>query len=186
MNHVKKINILIITAHPSSQGYTHKAAAAYKEGAEKAGHTIKVLDLYKTEHGQDYLNFENDKQWPDDPARSKLQEMLAWADEWVFIFPIWWGDCPAIMKNFLDMNMTSGFAFRRGKGLLKGKTARVFCTHDGPKIFYILTQSPKFDWKIVRMRYSGIKLKSFTLIGKKDRTQERTLNRIRRMGEKTR
>ena len=34
------------------------------------------------------------------------------ADEIVFCFPVWWGDAPAILKNWLDYNFTSGFAFK--------------------------------------------------------------------------
>jgi len=185
MENVKKLNILIITAHPSSMGYTHKTADAYKKGAESAGHTVMVLDLYKTALKQEPLNFEDKIKWPDDANRTKIQELMTWADEWVFVFPIWWGDCPAIMKNFMDMNFTSGFAFKKGKGLLKGKTGRVFATHDGPKIFYILTQSPRFDWKFVRMGYIGMKLKSFTLLSRRDRANEKTLQKIQRMGTKT-
>lgn len=54
------------------------------------------------------------------------------ADELVFVFPIWWGDAPAILKNFIDCNFHSGFAFRyengRPIGLLKGKSARIIAT----------------------------------------------------------
>jgi len=182
---MNKKNIIIITAHPSSEGYSHKVAKAYKEGAEKSGHEVEVMDLYKTALTQPFLSFEDRLKWPDDNARTPLHEKLGKADEWIFCFPVWWGDAPAIMKNFLDMNLTSGFAFSKGKPLLKGKTARVFATHDGPKIFYILTNSPRFVWKFVRLGYAGIKLKSFTLLSKKDRAKEKTLEMIRRMGEKT-
>jgi NAD(P)H dehydrogenase (quinone) len=40
---------LIITAHPSSQGFTHAIAETYKEAKEKNGHTVEILNLYTTE-----------------------------------------------------------------------------------------------------------------------------------------
>jgi putative NADPH-quinone reductase len=67
-----------------------------------------------------------------DPVTKAIQEKILAANELVFIFPIWWGDAPAILKNFIDCNFHSGFAFRyeNGKsvGLLKGKSARIIAT----------------------------------------------------------
>jgi NAD(P)H dehydrogenase (quinone) len=44
-----------------------------------------------------------------------MQEKILWADEIVLVFPIWWGDMPAIMKNWMDCNFMSGFAFKYEK-----------------------------------------------------------------------
>jgi putative NADPH-quinone reductase len=43
----------------------------------------------------------------EDPLREHFQQKIAWADRLVFFFPLWWMDAPAILKNFLDMNLTS-------------------------------------------------------------------------------
>ncbi len=108
---------LIITAHPSPEGFTHKIAQRFKKAAEKSGNSVEIIDLYDTQYRQDYLAFEqmSDLAGPDS-VRDVFHEKLTWADEYVFVFPVWWSFFPAIMKNFFDTNFSSGFAFQYGKG----------------------------------------------------------------------
>lgn len=67
-----------------------------------------------------------------------MQEQISRADQLVFIYPIWWYDAPAILKNWFDVNMSSGFAYRYRKNsmiphqYLRGKTARFFVTAGAP------------------------------------------------------
>lgn len=164
---------LIITAHPSSQGFTYRIARAYQAGAIDAGKTVMILDLYKTDLRQEYFSFEDVKHLTVDPRRDKFQAMIKNADELVFIHPLWWMGTPAIMKNFIDANFTVPFAYRyvsfpiiRGRpvGMLKGKTARVFITCDGPKRGYKLILTPfKINFKYFFLRLCGIKVKSFII-----------------------
>jgi putative NADPH-quinone reductase len=108
-----------------------------------------------------------------DPITKKIQEKILAADELVFIFPIWWGDAPAIMKNFIDSNFQSGFAFRyennKSIGLLKGKSARIIATSGGPAFFYKLFLHIQLLWNLNRIGFCGIKQKSFTVLGNMDR-----------------
>jgi NAD(P)H dehydrogenase (quinone) len=39
-------------------------------------------------------------------------EKLSQADVWVFIYPVWWTDCPAKMKGWFDRVWTVGFAYQ--------------------------------------------------------------------------
>jgi putative NADPH-quinone reductase len=118
---------LIITAHPSTQGFTHTLANNLRELSIAQGDTVEILDLYKTELKQDFLHFEDIRTYRDEaqnnPTTQALQKKIQEADELVFIFPIWWGDMPAIMKNFFDSNFLTGFAFKyengRSVGLLR-------------------------------------------------------------------
>lgn len=103
---------LIITAHPSSQGFTHTIASSLFELSTAKGHTVEILDLYATDLKQDFFSYENKKDPRLDSVTLSLQTKIAWADELVFVFPIWWSDMPAIMKNFWDCNFTAGFAFK--------------------------------------------------------------------------
>jgi NAD(P)H dehydrogenase (quinone) len=100
--------------------------------SEEKQDTVELLDLYNTPLRQDFLSYEDKNTMSDNPVTRKIQEKISWADELIFVFPIWWGDMPAIMKNFVDCNFTAGYAFRyeNGKsiGLLKGKFARIFAT----------------------------------------------------------
>jgi NAD(P)H dehydrogenase (quinone) len=48
----------------------------------------------------------------EDPNRKLFQEKIKNSDELIFVFPIWWGNMPAIMKNFFDTNFEAGFAYK--------------------------------------------------------------------------
>jgi putative NADPH-quinone reductase len=164
------MHTLIITANPNQNGLTQEIAKTYQKARETAGDTVELLDLYRSELRQDFLEFESAKNILAEPKRAEIQKKIAAADELVFAFPLWWYDTPAILKNFFDCNFHKGFAmeynaYGKPVGLLKGKTARVFITSDAPAWFYRLTFSPfRRLWKI-RLGTCGIKLKSLDLLG---------------------
>lgn len=164
---------LIITAHPSSKGFTHKIAQSYSKGVLEKGGEVKLIDLYKEENKQDYFAFEDIEDIPTDPKRKMMQALIVWAEELVIIFPLWWLYTPAVLKNFFDTNFSVGFAYKyeyfpilkgRPKGLLKGRTARVFVTCDGPKIVYKLVLTPfKISLKYFTLRLAGFKVDKFII-----------------------
>lgn len=133
---------LIVIAQPSSKWFTHEIVSTYKKASESYGDKVEVLNLYKKENYQPYLEFEDMKVLWNDSNREKFQEKILWADELVFVFPIWWWYMPAIMKNFIDTNFAAGFAYRFQKWksvplkLLEWRTAKVFATCDGIKYMY--------------------------------------------------
>lgn len=164
-------NILIVTAHPSKTGFTHKMAVAYKQGAEQKGYKVEILDLYKTDIKQGYFCFEYDEQNVCDKEmanRKIMQDKIMLANEIVFVAPMWWGTVPAIMKNWIDMNFTSHFSHKYVDGklvkMLKEKSARVFMTSDAPASIYWLVLNPFariFSFNLfwfVGMKNNGIKL----------------------------
>ena len=159
---------LIILAHPSEYGFMRKSALAYAEAARQARHEVETIDLYN-EPRQDYLKFNHVRDIAADPLRDKYQAMISRSDEIAFFFPLWWIDAPAILKNFIDNNLTAGFAYKysaNGKpiGLLSNKTARVFITCDGPLWLYRLFGIPfKIIWKMMILRYCGLKVSSFNI-----------------------
>jgi len=184
-----KKNILIVTAHPSSRGFTHRIAEAYKTASEKAGHTVELMDLYKTDLKQDFLRFEDPHEMKNgSPARDAIQAKITLANELVFVHPMWWVSPPAIMKNFLDNNLSSGFAFKyengRPKGLLKGKTARVYITCDGPMWLYWMIAKPFWTiWNFGVLGFCGVKVKGITVLDQKfkrtDAEKEAFLEKVR-------
>lgn len=109
--------------------------------------------------------------WKDETTK-KIQQKIIWADELVFIFPIWWWDVPAIMKNFIDCNFTAGFAFSYKDGkqiwLLKWKTARIISTSWAPSFFYKILLHIQLLWNMNRIGFCWIKQKSFTVFGNMD------------------
>lgn len=190
------MHTLIVTAHPSSKGFTHRIADAYKKGKEAKGDTVEILDLYKTDLQQGYLNFENireDLSKPD-PVRTAIQEKITKANNIVFIHPLWWLGTPAIMKNFIDVNFSAHFAFKyvAGKpvGLLKGKTAAVFITCDGSKWVYRLLAMPfKIIWKYPILMLCGLSVKAFEVFDKKlfrsEAEQTAFLEKVQKIANRT-
>jgi len=164
-----KYKTLIITAHPASHGLTHGIGKVLKEKREEGGGEVEILDLYKTDLKQDYLVFENIREIPDTEVKAKIREKISGANELVFIHPLWWMTMPAILKNFLDQNLTPRFAYQyiNGKrvGLLSGKTARVYITCDGPIWAYALMAFPFFlSWICGTLAFCGIMVDKCHLI----------------------
>jgi NAD(P)H dehydrogenase (quinone) len=165
------MHTLIIKAHPSSKGFTHIIANKYQEARIKAGHTCEVIDLYK-EPRQDYLVYENKHEERVDQIalRDVMQARITKADELVFVHPMWWGVMPAILKNWLDVNLSSGFSHRyenhKPVPMLTGKTGRVFITSDAPAFIYsIVGFHYKTVWSLITFRFVGIKTTSIDLFG---------------------
>jgi len=132
---------LIFIAHPAKKSFSKSIAEAYKNNSENKGNKAEIINLYDKKHSQSFLSFDNIREMPEDKVKDKLQKKMGKADEYVFVFPIWWGWVPAILKNFFDTNLSSWFAFEyekwwKVKKLLAWKTAKIFCTCDAPGFIY--------------------------------------------------
>ena len=80
------MHTLIITAHPSSKGFTHKIAAAYERGMRSKGATVEILDLYKSPLRQDFFAFENPREpQTGNEQRTEIQQKITDADRLVFV-----------------------------------------------------------------------------------------------------
>ncbi len=166
---------LIITAHPNPEGFTHKIGRTFIDESEKKGHICFLMNLYDEERKQDYLMLDDKNKPVHDEKREKIQEKISWADELVFVFPLWRFDAPAILKNWFDMNMTTKFAYIYKKGglgllpyrLLKGKAVRVFFTAGSPNwVLWTFGIIIWMSWFFTRIFYVGMKMRSRTIFGK--------------------
>lgn len=54
------------------------------------------------------------------PKTAKYRDLVTWADQFIFIFPIWWSGMPAMLKGFMDCVFVAGFAYYNTKTGLKG------------------------------------------------------------------
>ncbi len=158
---------LIVTAHPSTTWFTHQIANKLEKLSIEKGDKVEILNLYTTELKQNFLSFEDMKEMGKDKTTKELQKKITWADEIIFIFPIWWGDAPAILKNFIDSNFSAWFAFKYVDGkavwLLKEKSARIIATSGAPSFLYKIILHIQFFWNMNRIGFCGIKQKSFTV-----------------------
>lgn len=191
------MRVLIVTAHPASWGFTHKIADTYATTARERGHEVFLMNLYDKRFYQPFLCFEDiKKDCPPTDTRDEIQEKIVWANEIVFVFPIWWFGAPAILKNFLDQNLTAGFAYKYHKDgvrdeLLAGRTARIFTTADGPRWLYTFAKWVLYiQWSQGILGFCGITLRSFDLFSqmikiRDDSARERLLQRVRERAQKS-
>ena len=134
----------IILAYPNPDGLCYAAYENVKKGLEARGDEVRVTDLYK-ENFDPVLVFNKEKlrrNMQSDNEMKPYRDNITWADRLVFVFPIWWGGMPAILKGFVDKVIAQGFAYTfKGMlpvGLLKGRTAWIITTHDTPPLFAAL------------------------------------------------
>jgi putative NADPH-quinone reductase len=184
--------ILIITAHPSSHGFTHKIAESFKDGALTKGHEVELVDLYKTDLQIPFLRFEEKKDMANlSPEVLAIQGKIRWSTDMVFVHPLWWMGMPAIMKNLFDNVLTPGFAYKYIDGkkyaLLKDKNAHVFFTCDGNmwwmKAAFFLAGPAKIFWGMGLLYFCGIKHKTLKLFDRKfqrtEAEQQKFLKKVR-------
>ncbi|GKU77466.1 NAD(P)H-dependent oxidoreductase [Paenibacillus sp. L3-i20] len=167
---------LIIYTHPNHKSLSYSFLQKVIQGSKENPQIkdIKVLDLY--EEGFDpVLVFNENKRRRDmhrDPKLEKYREQLLWADQLVFVYPIWWGRPPAMLMGYIDQMFSSNFAYREvGKmlpvGLLKGKSVVCISSMKGPTLYplYWLNNSHKVLMRKALFNYVGIKKVKFFEFG---------------------
>ncbi len=111
------MDILIVYAHPSKDSFTFKILSELKRGLLDAGHTLTISDLYSMDFLSNMSEIEYQReglQQPEKPIPEdilKEQEKLNNADGVIFLYPLWWSDCPAIMKGWFDRVYTLDYAY---------------------------------------------------------------------------
>jgi len=174
---------LVFTAQPSSKGFVHSLASQYSGTKNNTELQSEIINLYDEEYQMPFLTFENVRDIELSDTVKKLQDKIAEADELVFVFPLWWGSMPAILKNFFDNVFSSGFAFTYEKGraqpLLKGKTAKIIVTYDAPSWVYWFFPFPikKLITKNI-LKFCGIKTTDFLDFGSIGKANEKKKNKI--------
>jgi NAD(P)H dehydrogenase (quinone) len=117
----------IILAHPGATSFAGAVAAAYQDAVEAHGHSCVLRDLYRIDFDPRLKASERpdgEYQLSDDVRDER--ELLGDCDVFVFVYPIWFGTPPAILKGYVDRVFSQGFgfeAFRAGRArpLLEGK-----------------------------------------------------------------
>jgi putative NADPH-quinone reductase len=134
--------IAIIQGHPDPGGnrLLHAMADAYAASALAAGHQVRRIEIANLDFPllRTQSEFEAGALPPVlEPARDDMR----WAEHWVFLFPLWHGTMPALLKGFLEQIFRPGFAMEyREKGfpkrLLAGRSARIIVTMGMPVLLY--------------------------------------------------
>lgn len=133
--------ILVVLGQPQRQSYGAALVQAYAEGARAAGAEVK--ELYLGDLQFDAVTPANPAQPAKlEPDLASAQEAIRWADHLVFVYPIWWGTIPALLKGFIERVFLPGFAvnFRENSPLwdklLTGRSARLIVTLNTPSWIY--------------------------------------------------
>lgn len=191
----KKKNILIINGHPDNESYNFALAHAYKTGALKGGAVVEEIILRDLQFNP-ILNYGYRKRTTQEPDLEAAWKKIVWADHLVFVYPVWWGSVPALLKGFIDRVFLPGFAFRKRENslwwdkLLTGKSARIICTLDQPNWYYWLVYgSPSHrTMKRATLQYCGVNPVRITAIGpvqlSKDSYRANWLSRMEKLGSK--
>lgn len=191
----KKKNILIINGHPDNESYNFALANAYKAGALRGGAVVEEIILRDLQFNP-ILNYGYRKRTTQEPDLEAAWKKILWADHLVFVYPVWWGSTPALLKGFIDRVFLPGFAFRKKENslwwdkLLTGKSARIICTLDQPNWYYWLVYgSPSHrTMKRATLQYCGVNPVRITAIGpvqlSKDSYRAKWLRRMEKLGSK--
>ncbi|MEO0572285.1 MAG: NAD(P)H-dependent oxidoreductase [Bacteroidota bacterium] len=189
-----KKKVLIINGHPDKESFNYALSEAYIKGAEKSGGEIKEIKIRELDFNPN-LQFGYRKRTALEPDLLEAQEKLKWADHLVWVYPVWWGSVPAIMKGFLDRVLLPGFAFQKREGSVwwdkyfTGKTSRLICTMDQPSWYYrLINKSPSHSaMKKLTMNFIGVKSVKITAIGplrlSKDEFRQKWLAKVEKLGE---
>jgi putative NADPH-quinone reductase len=164
--------ILIIQGHPSPDSLSAALAQAWAEGAQSQGHSVRWLRLGGLQFDP-ILHGSDPHQQTLEPDLLQAQQDLLWAEHTVWVFPVWWGGVPALLKGFLDRTFTSGFAFRFESGspmpvpLLKGRTAELLVPLDTPAWYYRWVQRMPalHQMRITTLAFCGIRTVRTELLG---------------------
>lgn len=187
--------VLIIQGNPIANSYGSQLAEVYARGAAESGAEVRKLVLAELEFDLNLSGGYKGKQ-PLEPDLQKAQELIAWADHLVFVYPNWWGGMPALLKGFIDRVFLPGFAFKYRKNsplpeqLLKGKTARLIVTMDSPYVYYrfYLRQPGHQMMKHSILKFCGVgsvRATNITQLRKMPEVaRKQWLERVLRMGRK--
>ncbi|WP_411822378.1 NAD(P)H-dependent oxidoreductase [Leptospira sp. 'Mane'] len=192
MNHKK---ILIIQGHPDSESFNFALAESYKKGAKEAGYDVQEIILRNLKFNP-VLDYGYRKRTELEPDFLDSQKKILWADHIVWIYPVWWGSVPALLKGFLDRVLLPGFAFKKREGsvwwdkLLKGRSARIISTMDQPPWYYWLVYGEPSNRMMKRtvMEFCGITPVRLTSIGpirlSKDKFRKKWIGKMETLGKK--
>lgn len=158
--------ILVVDLHPARLSLSAALAQAYRDGAQAAGHKVRIARLSEMSFDPDFgqTTFRNAPAL--EPDLETFRENLLWAEHVVLITPMWWGGLPAKAKGLFDRTLLPGFAFdprqrRMGlpRPLLSGRTAHFMLTSDTPSWAFWLMYGRALKRQVQRQILSFVGLK---------------------------
>nr|WP_294932956.1 NAD(P)H-dependent oxidoreductase [uncultured Flavobacterium sp.] len=138
------MNILIVYSHPSKKSYTFQVLERLKSLISKQNLNLEVSDLYAMNFESDMSESEYEREGFAQTELPISKDVLAEhakiekADCIIFLYPVWWSDCPAKLKGWFDRVYSVGYAYGQNDTFPKMKTLKlglVICTAGHPNAF---------------------------------------------------
>ncbi|ENM5891505.1 NAD(P)H-dependent oxidoreductase [Vibrio mimicus] len=187
--------ILVILGHPNTGSFCDALFNSYIKGAELRGANIRTIKL--SELSFDPVLWKGYREIQElEPDLIKAQQDIQWAEHIAFIYPIWWGSIPSLMKGFIDRIFLPGFAFKYRENsqlwdkLLSNRTAQLIVTMDTPPWYFRwVYRSPGHnEMKRTILGFSGIRVTQISefspIQSSKLEQREKWLKVAERLGQK--
>jgi NAD(P)H dehydrogenase (quinone) len=125
------MHIYIVYCHPSKKSFTYSVLQSFLAGLHETEHTYELADLYEMNFRTDMdleqynreTSFNPELAVPPDVLDE--QKKINRADALVFIYPVWWSDCPAKLKGWFDRIWTFGYAYTYEEGTHTASKIRI-------------------------------------------------------------
>ncbi len=133
--------IAIIVGNPLPDSYCEALGKAYQRGAESGGHQAQLFLLGRLKFDA-ILHEGYRREQPLEPDLVAAREAFIGCDHLVFVFPLWCGDMPALLKGFFERVLQPDLLNVQKSGgkadwkVFKGKSARIIMTMGMPGLFY--------------------------------------------------
>lgn len=187
---MKRILVINGNPDPAPERLSHALARAYHEAAEEAGAIVRHINV----GGVDFPFLRSAAQFaaePNEKAVIEAQGAFLSADHIVFIYPLWLGGPPALLKAYMEQLGRDNFLLGETEhgfppGHLKGRSARVIVTMGMPALAYRLLFAAHgvkaFNRSILAM--AGIRPVHTSLFGGSEIAAgaARTIEKVRQLG----
>ncbi|MFL0356720.1 NAD(P)H-dependent oxidoreductase [Erythrobacter sp. GH1-10] len=148
------MNVLLIDGHPDAGRFSAHLLDLYEHalppGCEVTRVAVRDLEFTPIlKHG-----YKKRTEW--EPDIAALAGKLDACDHVCFVFPMWWGAEPALLKGLIDRLFLPGFTFAYHDDdtwwdrNMEGRSADAIITMDTPPIFLLL-----FYWNSIIRRWKG-------------------------------
>ena len=156
--------IYVIECNPKAHSSKEEYVKTYIEEAKKAGHEVRVVNVYDLNLG--YLRAKDgelDFSFELIGELKEAQENLKWAEQLVFVYPIWYLAIPPILMDFITQvfgNIACELTEKGPKPLMKDKTAVIMQSYSMPYFCmkYFCKDVPMTWWKITLTDWCGPKI----------------------------
>ncbi|OIV39673.1 NAD(P)H-dependent oxidoreductase [Flavobacterium johnsoniae] len=138
------MNLLIVYSHPSTKSYTFQVFEKLKKEILKQNWNLEISDLYASNFQSDMSEEEYEREGfakinlPISKDILAEHEKIEKADCIIFLYPVWWSDCPAKLKGWFDRVYSVGYAYGQTENYPRMKTipyGLVICTAGHPNAF---------------------------------------------------